>query len=231
VKGAQFGCFFICSYFLNLSGFRSTKFLKKTNNQEINLTGFNLGFSTFIPSFEKPLLCVNLTIKPKPFRPLNSRSNFFLPLFLVLFVSCQQQNKENSSAQKTEHPILAQLKVEIVDSAALALIAPDAKFEVLAEGFKWSEGPLWVEELQAVLFSDVPANTIYQWSEKDGLSVYLHSAGHSGEENKDSGQGPNGLILDHENRLVICQHGDRRLAIMNSELNNPKAQFISIAAA
>jgi gluconolactonase len=80
-------------------------------------------------------------------------------------------------------------------------VEPDATFEILATGFWWSEGPLWVEELQAVLFSDVPANKIYKWSEKDSLVIYLESAGHTGEENAGSGFGPNGLILDWKTTL------------------------------
>ena len=115
------------------------------------------------------------------------------------------------------------------DSIALSLIDPNATFEILAKGFFWSEGPLWIDELQSVIFSDVPANKIYMWNEKDSLSVYLESAGHSGKENKDSDRGPNGLILDLENNLLLCQHGDRRIARLDADLKNPQSQFTTIA--
>lgn len=151
---------------------------------------------------------------------------FYIAFSLLLFISCHNRHKTDLVESNME-----QFKIEVYDSLALNIIDTNTAFEILADGFYWAEGPLWVDELQAVLFSDVPANKIYKWSEKDSLSVYLESAGHSGEENKNSGRGPNGLILDLENRLVICQHGDRRVARMDAELKNPRPQFISIADA
>ena len=54
------------------------------------------------------------------------------------------------------------------DPAFEKLIAPDAKIEVLASGYKWSEGPAWVKKGGYLIFSDVPNNTAYQWSESEG---------------------------------------------------------------
>ncbi len=144
---------------------------------------------------------------------------------LLLLFSCNQKN-ETKSAKSTEIEILTdELNIEIYDSIALNIVDPDANFEILAKGFLWSEGPVWIEELNALLFSDVPANKIYKWTEKDSISIYLESSGHSGKENN----GSNGLILDNENKLLLCQHGDRRIAKMDADLNKPLAQFISIA--
>src|SRR3712207_2519821 len=65
------------------------------------------------------------------------------------------------------------------EAAALdALIAPNARLEKLGEGFTWSEGPVWIEEGRYLLLSDVPANRMYRWSERDGLSVFLEPSGH-----------------------------------------------------
>ena len=139
---------------------------------------------------------------------MNTRIAFLIAFSVFFIISCNHKPKTDSSENDGTDSFTDQFKIEVYDSIALALVDPDATFEILAQGFYWSEGPLWVDELQAVLFSDVPANKIYKWSEKDSLSVYLESSGHSGEENKNSGQGPNGLILDLENKLVICQHGD-----------------------
>ncbi|MBW6497954.1 MAG: SMP-30/gluconolactonase/LRE family protein [Bacteroidales bacterium] len=160
---------------------------------------------------------------------MQKRFIFCVVFSLFLINSCNFSEKADSSENTAIDPLTEQLKIEIFDSSALTIIAPDATFEILAKGFWWSEGPLWVDELQAVLFSDVPANKIYRWSEKDSLSIYLESAGHSGEGNKDSGQGPNGLILDLENKLVLCQHGDRRIATMDADVKNPLPHFITIA--
>ena len=52
--------------------------------------------------------------------------------------------------------------------------------EIIAEGFEWSEGPLWVEKHNMLLFSDVPMNTIYKWTEAKGKEVYLKPSGYTG---------------------------------------------------
>ena len=146
---------------------------------------------------------------------------------VLLLFSCT--NKPKAKQNIAANAIAEQFKVSIHDTAALSLIAPDASFEILATGFKWSEGPLWVDSLQAVLFSDVPSNKIYKWSPKDSLSIYLEYAGHTGEGNKDSNRGSNGLMLDSKNNLLLCQHGDRRIARLDADLSNPKPQFITLA--
>ncbi len=154
---------------------------------------------------------------------------FFIAFFLFLFASCRNHPKADSAENNTVDPITEQLKIEVYDSVALALVHPDATIEILANGFYWSEGPLWIDELQSVIFSDVPANKIYAWNEKEGLSLYLSSSGHSGTENTNSDRGSNGLLLDPDNKLLVCQHGDRRIARMDADLKNPQAQFTTIA--
>ncbi len=104
-------------------------------------------------------------------------------------------------------------------------VALGAKIEILAEGFGWSEGPVWVDRLNAVLFSDVPANKVYQWNEKNGLNVFLDPSGYTGiapREKKGSlnamnrdESGSNGLVLDDDGQLILCMHGDRRVAKLN----------------
>lgn len=102
--------------------------------------------------------------------------------------------------------------VERLDPALDALIAPGTEMERLADGFNWSEGPTWLVKEKAVVFSDVPENRIYRWSEKDGLSVYLEPSGYSGNETRFNEQGSNGLTTDKDGKLVICQHGNRQIA-------------------
>ena len=145
----------------------------------------------------------------------------------LLLISCT--NKPKTQENKTAHSIAEQFTVSIHDKAAQSLIDPNASFEILATGFKWSEGPLWVPELQAVLFSDVPTNKIYKWSEQDSLRIFLEYAGHTGEGNKESNRGSNGLLLDNENQLLLCQHGDRRIARLDAKLSQAKPQFITLA--
>ncbi|TDB65309.1 SMP-30/gluconolactonase/LRE family protein [Arundinibacter roseus] len=101
------------------------------------------------------------------------------------------------------------------DSPELEKLLPKSStIEVLASGFVWSEGPVWVKEGGYLLFSDVPANTVFRWSEKDGLSEFLKPSGYTGRGEYSDEPGSNGLIIDSQGRLVSCEHGDRRLSAM-----------------
>ena len=95
------------------------------------------------------------------------------------------------------------------------VVAADAKLEVLAEGFRWSEGPIAEPDSGDILFSDVPENKVYRWNEQQGLTVYLEPSGFTGlypQNNRQ--QGANGLIFNRDKQLVLAQHGDRRLALL-----------------
>lgn len=93
-----------------------------------------------------------------------------------------------------------------------ALLAPDAQMEKLADGFHWSEGPTWLKREGALVFSDVPENKVYRWSERDGATLYLSPSGHTGSGGGFAEPGSNGLITDRGGRLVLCQDGDRCLS-------------------
>ena len=81
----------------------------------------------------------------------------------------------------------------------------------VCEGFNWSEGPVW--KGGALLFSDVPENIIYQWKPgTTAATVFLKPSGATGDTTGFREQGSNGLGLDAQGRLIICQHGDRRVA-------------------
>jgi len=102
--------------------------------------------------------------------------------------------------------------IEKLDSALDALLAPETKIEVLASGFNWSEGPVWKDG--KILFSDVPENTVFAWREGDAAaSISLKPSGSlSGE-----GQGSNGLAKDAAGNLILCQHGERRIARLEKD--------------
>jgi gluconolactonase len=110
-----------------------------------------------------------------------------------------------------------------------ALVDTSGGIEILAEGFDWSEGPLWVEQGKYLLFSDIPPNRIMKWSEAGGLETYLHPSGYTGTVERGGEPGSNGLILDKEGRLVLCQHGDRRMARMDAPLDKPAPKFATLA--
>jgi gluconolactonase len=102
-------------------------------------------------------------------------------------------------------------QVTRVDPALDAIVPRDARIEKLAEGFLFTEGPIWVPD-GYLLFSDPNSNTIYRWSDTDGLSVFRTKSGYTGVDITEYGQpGSNGLTLDREDRLTINEHGNRRV--------------------
>ena len=113
--------------------------------------------------------------------------------------------------------------VERLDDEINLLIDADAAIEILADGFSWSEGPVWVPQLNAVLFTDVPENKLYRWDEANGLSVFLDPSGYTGYAPNEKKAGGNGLILDTKGNLLIAQHGDRRIAKVMAPLDKPGA--------
>lgn len=92
------------------------------------------------------------------------------------------------------------------------LIPPASQLELLASGFKWSEGPLWVKEGNYLLFSDIPNNSVMKWKEGEGVSLHLKPSGYTGTTPRAGEPGSNGLLLDAQGRLILCEHGDRRVA-------------------
>ena len=105
--------------------------------------------------------------------------------------------------------------IERLDDRLDAILDADAPLEVLAEGFEWTEGPVWVADEQALLFSDIPNNTIHRWSESGGLEVFLRPAGYNRDDPHGMELGTNGLLLDTEGRLVMCNHGLRAVTRLN----------------
>jgi gluconolactonase len=106
------------------------------------------------------------------------------------------------------------LRVKRADPALDEVIAADAVIETLAEGFVFGEGPVWVKDLAggSLLFSDPNQNVIHRWSEDDGVTVFRTKSGYSGADIGVYRQaGSNGLALDGQGRLTICEHGNRRV--------------------
>lgn len=99
------------------------------------------------------------------------------------------------------------------------LLDTNAKIEIIAEGHEWTEVLVWLEEEQKLLYSDIPMNRIYEWTAEKGKQVYLKRAGFSGEKARGGELGSNGLLLDDQGRLVLCQHGNSRIARMEAKLS------------
>jgi gluconolactonase len=133
-----------------------------------------------------------------------------LLLCLTLAVPGLFAAKTAPTSLSAPYPTLG--SIERLDPALDAVLAPDATIEKLAEGFTWAEGPVWVAEKGALLFSDVPENRVYRWKDGEGISVFLEPSGFTGEKYEGRERGSNGLTLDRAGRLTLCQHGDRRVA-------------------
>ena len=97
------------------------------------------------------------------------------------------------------------------------LVPRQAKIEKLAEGFDWAEGPVWVRDGKYVLFSDIPPNTVFKWEESEGISTFLKPSGYTGSTRRGGEPGSNGLLIDSQGRLVLCEHGDRRVARLEKD--------------
>lgn len=106
--------------------------------------------------------------------------------------------------------------VERLDPAFDALVPAEAKIEVLAGGFTWTEGPVWVDDESGgyLLFSDIPRNSIFRWSESRGIDLFMNPSGYTGVSFYGLEPGSNGLALDPKGRLTACEHGDRRVSML-----------------
>lgn len=107
-------------------------------------------------------------------------------------------------------------KIERNDPKLDELLGADAKIEVLADGFTWTEGPVWVggKEDGYLLFSDIPRNSIFRWTESKGVELFMNPSGYTGITYYGLEPGSNGLMVNDEGHLVLCEHGDRRVSVL-----------------
>ena len=135
------------------------------------------------------------------------------------------------NAMKDDSAKAMNTRIEILDAEGATLIDSNAQVENLAGGFSWTEGPLYVADGDYVLFSDILAHSVMKWKEGQGATTYLHPAGYTGDTSKGpkNEPGSNGLIIDKNGKLVLCQHGDRRIARMISPISDPQPKFETVA--
>ena len=119
--------------------------------------------------------------------------------------------------------------ITVFDESVLSIINKNAKIEILADSFIVAEGPLWDYRENRLIFTDVRQNKIFTWDEKNGVKEYISPSGSTGYAPSfiDGGIGANGLAFDENGNIILCQHGDRRLALTsNMNSNNPKFKTI-----
>ena len=104
--------------------------------------------------------------------------------------------------------------IERLDPALDELLDSAAPIEMLGGGFDWSEGPVWNAASSELWFSDVPNNVIHAWKQGEGMRIFMRPSGYTGVADYGREPGSNGLALDTQGRLLLCEHGDRRVAVL-----------------
>jgi gluconolactonase len=144
-----------------------------------------------------------------------------LPVFLfLLLIGCK------TTEQKA--PVDSIGSIERLDSAVNEILGKEPQIEIIGQGYKWSEGPVWVASEKMLLFSDVPNNIIHKWTEEKGVEQYLTPSGFTGQGHYSKEPGSNGLTLSPDGKLVLCQHGDRRVSYMDAPFASPAPTFVTI---
>ena len=138
-------------------------------------------------------------------------------IILIQITSCTNTVKDNDS-------------IIVFDDSILNIIDTTAKIEYIVDSLNVAEGPLWDENSSSLLFTQVPKNKIYIWNEKEGFKDYISPSGFTNYAPVIPNiglSGANGLTFDNDGNLIIAQHGDRRLSIIeNSPTTNPNFETI-----
>lgn len=118
----------------------------------------------------------------------------------------------------------SEVNVEVIrqDPAMDSIVGHNPKIFMLAEGFKFTEGPVWIRNGSYLLFSDPNSNIIYKYKPNGNspgeLSVFRTPSGYSGADIAEYGQlGSNGLTLDPQGRLTINEHGNHRVTRLEKD--------------
>jgi len=138
-------------------------------------------------------------------------------LWIGLILTITFQLRPNLAAQEKSSSSPA-IKIVRLDPRFDKLMPRNAALEKLAGGFTWVEGPVWDRKGGYLLFSDIPSNSIFKWQEGSGISLFLKPSGYTGSAPFEGREpGSNGLAFDSAGRLVLCEHGDRRVARLEAD--------------
>ena len=120
-------------------------------------------------------------------------------------------------------------KIEIYDSSIESIIDIYSQIEIIADSIALPEGPVWDSKSNSLLFVDIMNNKVHKWNSADGVSDFISPSGNTGyAPNLDFGMlGANGLAIDSNGKLFLCQHGDRRIA--KTSINpSTKPEFLTV---
>ena len=146
---------------------------------------------------------------------------------LAILCGCKTNNQAaTKQAQPTNAIVATPLKVERLAPAADQIIPADAQLERIATGFKWVEGPVWVND--RLYFAEIPSNSIRFWTPDKGVSIFLQPSGYKGTEPFQGPEpGSNGMTLDARGRLTVAGHAQRDVYRIESLI--PGAQITILA--
>jgi gluconolactonase len=135
----------------------------------------------------------------------------------LLAASCSKapEAPAAASAEKSNNAIGS---IARLDPAFDSLVPKDAQIEKLAGGFTFIEGPLW-RPSNALWFSDVVGNVVRQWTPDGKVTEILRPGGYDGNSLPAGGfNGPNGMTADKDGAVLLCQHGNRRIARIDKDM-------------
>lgn len=130
----------------------------------------------------------------------------------LLVLSAVNSAYAESCAPLAEH-------IEIYDDELSSVVSSSSEICMIQDGFRWTEGPLWMPELEVLLFSDIPAGKVHQYEPCKGVSVYLDDSGFS-----------NGLLRSPSGELVLMQSRTRQVGAMSSTINSPTTVYKTLAS-
>jgi len=136
----------------------------------------------------------------------------------VLTYSCAADDRADVSAATTVGYI------ERLDPAMDEIIDTNAVIEMLASGFGWAEGPVWLAGQHKLLFTDVKKHKIYEWTQENNLKVYLDLTDADADR-----PGPSALLLNGAGELVMLRYGHGQVVKMKSPVSQPSTKFEIVA--
>jgi len=109
-------------------------------------------------------------------------------------------------SQAREPRMKRQAGIEVIDESFKQVVRPDATVRRIADGLRFTEGPVWYDAGACLLFSDIPADTVHKWTEAKGLEVWRKPSHNT-----------NGNALDPQGRVVMCEHSGRCVSRMGAD--------------
>lgn len=141
-------------------------------------------------------------------------------LALVAAIPSQEAGQESGVLESTP------VQLERRDPAVDQIVPKGAKLERIASGFKWTEGPIWLNG--SLYFAEIPSDSIRKWTLGSGVTMFISPSGYSGHTAYGGPEpGSNGMTADTQGRLTVAGHAKRD--VYRLEGLNPEAQITILA--